>query len=950
MTDKAQNRQNNKDELFHIDALITEVRKVGNLLGEVLKEHGSEQLFDTVETLRKGYHGLRDENNAEKRQELMAYIEELSPDMLEEVIRAYNIFYLLANIVEEDFMHRQRREMYRRGDGQSLWEGSFLSAVKELKAEGYTAEEVQIIINKMQYIPVFTAHPTEARRRTLMDLQRRIFLIVDQMVNTQLIAEEKGSLSRQLKAQIQLLWRTNEVRYAKPSVEDEVRYGLYYFKESLFDAIPIVYRYFERALRKVYGSGVVKVPSTLAFGSWIGGDRDGNPFVTPNVTRKAIRLHMQEALGEYSRRLETLINELSHDDSLITPSEEFTSKLKKENKLLGKKVFSRKKSNLYKHEPYRRKLTIMRYRLKKTLRTVNKRLLDGYAELPEVAYQSGQEFLADLELIRDSLMSHNDKAIAGRELKDLIRLVDTLGFGLYKLDIRQESTVHTEAVAEVIEQLVPDKDYLALSEQERMELLSILIRRKKLPKPNLAYLTDQATETLEVFDVMVEMRQESGLNVFGTYVISMTHTASHIMEVMFLARLAGLAGIDEQGEAYSHIQISPLFETIEDLQHITAVLSNLLENQTYRALLKASGNMQEAMLGYSDSCKDGGTLASQWNLYNAQNEVIALTDKYGVECRLFHGRGGTIGRGGGPTHQAILSQPPDTVQGQIKFTEQGEVLSNKYSNKETAIYELSVGMTGLLKASTGLIRKHGPYANMFLETMGTVAKEGEKSYRDLTDWTEGFLDYFYDITPVQEIGLLNIGSRPSHRKPDRSKGSIRAIPWVFGWAQARHTLPAWYGIGSALNVFCDNHNDGPEAGMKVLQKMYEEWPFFRSLLSNVQMALFKAQMDIAQEYAELSPDKDTAMDIFHKIRHEYELTVKHVLAVSGNKQLVDDNPMLRYSLTRRDPYLDPLNHIQITLLGRHRAYIKDKDDMDSPYLEGLLRTINAIAAGMRNTG
>jgi len=508
-----------------------------------------------------------------------------------------------------------------------------------------------------------------------------------------------------------------------------------------------------------------------------------------------------------------------------------------------------------------------------------------------------------------------------------------------------ESTVHTEAVAEVIEQLVPDKDYMALSEQERMELLSLLIRRKKLPKPNLAYLTDQATETLEVFDVMVEMRQESGLNVFGTYVISMTHTASHIMEVMFLARLAGLAGIDEQGEAYSHIQISPLFETIEDLQHIVEVLTNLFQNDTYMRLLKASGNLQEVMLGYSDSCKDGGILASQWNLYNAQKQVIELTDKYAVKCRLFHGRGGTVGRGGGPTHEAILSQPPDTVQGQIKFTEQGEVLSNKYSNSETAVYELGVGITGLLKASKSVVKKQGQYSNNYHKAMASLASTGEVAYRGLTDTTDGFQDYFYENTPVTEIGQLNIGSRPSHRKVDRSKASIRAIPWVFGWAQSRHTLPAWYGIGSALQEFAQQ-DDG---NLEKLRRMYRDWPYFRAMLSNTQMSLAKAEMDIAHEYTTLVEDQDMAGAVYRRIRQEHDTTLEMVTKVADIDCVLAENPTLALSLSRRDPYLDPLNHIQVKLLARVRDPKLGEQEQDR-WLESLLRSINAIASGMRNTG
>jgi len=935
---------------FDVEELHKQDRNVSILLGEVIHEQEGQAVFDIVEQLRQGYIDIRNVDNPERRKELIALIATIDRDVLELVIRAFNIFYVVSNIVEEDFLHRQRRYRYRKESGMCLWEGSFLKSIQDLKNKGYTADEVQLLINQLQYSPVFTAHPTEARRRTVMDIQRRIFLLADELYNPQLIGEEENALWRRIKAEIQILWRTDEVRIKKPSVEDEVRYGLYYFRVSLFASIPLVFRHFERAVRKVYPDEKISIPSTaLRFGSWIGGDRDGNPFVTAAITRSAIRLHMQEALTAYIEHVSGLMESLTHTENFIRPSVMFSEKLQADNAAFSAEVFV-DNTNLYAKEPYRRKLAIMRYRLSKTLIRVQQCIHDKPRSVSPAAYTTTKEFLQDLTQIRDSLESHGDKEIANRELKNLIRLVSTLGFSLYKLDIRQESTEHTFAVAEVLEQLKPDVDYKTLTEAQRLALLSELMQVRKLPKPDTAYLSEQTNRILAVFDVMREMRIEAGEEVFGVYVISMTHVASHVMEVMLLARIAGLVGYDADDKLFCTLEVSPLFETIEDLKHISSVLSTLLQDPIYRTLLAASGNMQEVMLGYSDSCKDGGTLASNWNLYNAQKQVIALTDQYGVECRLFHGRGGTVGRGGGPTHKAILSQPVDTVHGQIKFTEQGEVLTYKYSNKETATYELGVGMTGLLLASTGLIRKHKPYRDEFFVTMRALAETGEESYRHLTERTEGFIDYFYDITPVQEIGLLNIGSRPSHRQvADRSKGSLRAIPWVFGWAQARHTLPAWYGIGSALSTFIGKDADGEK--IRLLRSMYQQWPFFNALISNVQMTLYKAEMDIAREYAKQSPDAERGMAIYDQIRAEHDLTVRQVLSVAELEKLMDEDEFLQYSLHRRNPYLDPLNHIQITLMKRHRGYVdRNATDGESPHLEGLLRTINAIAAGMRNTG
>lgn len=931
---------------FAIEKLQEKVRQFGELLGEIIREQEDPEVYEAVEKLRKGYIQLRKKDDHVQRNELMQFIADLDVGLLEKVIRAFNIFYIITNIVEEDFQHRERRRVVQESSEQKLWKGSARRTILELKEQGITPTQLQLLFDEMRYVPVFTAHPTEARRRTMMDIQRNIFLIIDQMDAPAIGEDERASLMRQLKAQIQILWRTNEVRTRKPTVEDEIRYGLYYFRESLFEAIPLLYRYFERAARTAYGPSTVQIPSFIRFGSWIGGDRDGNPFVTAALTRKAIRMQMEVALEEYVKRVGMLRDLLSHSTQFVKPTDELMNYLEQQSARLGDTVFGGK-TVTFSQEPYRRLLSFMRYKLRQTLNTVKARLTEENVPLATHAYTDASELLHELYLINDSLRSHKDHVIAGRELKDLVRLVETCGFGLFKLDIRQESTIHTETVAEILQLNGLCLDYLQRSEAERMDLLGELILRPRLPMPPRPKLSDKAAETLEVFDSMVEMRIEAGSGIFGAYVISMTHHASHVMEVMLLARMAGLIGFNADRQLFCHILVSPLFETIEDLRHIRAVLTSLLANETYRSLLHASGDLQEVMLGYSDSAKDGGILASNWNLYNAQREVIGLTNQYGVTCRLFHGRGGTVGRGGGPTHEAILAQPRDTVQGQIKFTEQGEVLAAKYSNVETAAYELGVGTTGLLKASVGLLHKRGDYPEEFYNAMQSIAAAGEQAYRQLTDWTPGLMDYFYEATPVQEIGLLNIGSRPSHRKKAvRDKSSIRAIPWVFGWAQSRHTLPAWYGIGTALAQF----RAADPANTALLERMYDEWPAFRSLLSNVQMALYKARMDTAQEYAQLASDQDNAQKIYTDICTEYNNTVNEVLKVARLQSLMEETPLLQYSLQRREPYLDPLNHIQIMLIKRHRQYAQEQQTVESPWLPVMLRTINAIAAGMRNTG
>lgn len=929
--------------------LRARVKLFGQLLGNIVRRLEGDEVYNAIETLRKGFISLRQQESAQKRTRLMRLINELSPQALETVIRAFSIYFSLVNLAEEDFLYRERRRQVNQGG--PLWLGSFDQAMRELKADGVEADRLHELLSQCRYMPVFTAHPTEARRRTVMEAQRRIFIAAESLNKPKLSQLERAEISRQLETQIQVLWRTNEVRVSKPKVLDEIKYGLFYYEESLFDAVPLAYRLLEKAIRRNYGvddqgQPAIPVPSLLRFGSWIGGDRDGNPHVTPEVTAMACRLAMKQVLGEYLRRVHDLRFVLTHSSLMCTPSKEFLDSLE-DDASLGRVVF-KAGINPMLTEPYRRKLYFIRHRLFETRETVRRRIDGEVAVLPaKSAYRDHHQLLRDLYLIRDSLISHGDGNIAGADLTDLIRLVETFGFHLHHLDVRQESSEHTAALANILGVSGHSKNYTELDEAARLHLLGELLSTPNLPELDRDALSEHARNTLEVLDVMAQMRGEVGAEGMGTYVISMTHAASHVLEVLVLARFCGLLSSAQDDQPFCWVRVAPLFETIEDLQHVEQVLSSLLSHPAYATLLKASGNTQEVMLGYSDSCKDGGILASVWNLYQAQKTIIAITENHGVGCRLFHGRGGTMGRGGGPTHEAILAQPPGTVQGQIKFTEQGEVLSYKYSNVETAVYELSVGATGLIKASRGLIgagRKDDP---AFMKIMTQLASSGEQTYRNLTDHTPGLLDYFYEATPVEEIGQLNIGSRPSHRRQaDRSKSSIRAIPWVFSWAQSRHTLPAWYGIGAALRTW---RGEDP-ARLAQLRAMYAQWPFFRALLSNCQMALSKADMGIAGEYAELCHDQEQATDIYRRIRAEFIRTVEEILLITEAPSILADNPTLALSLLRRNPYLDPLNHIQMRLIQGYRQAVATHQAEDNPWISPLLRSINAIAAGMRNTG
>ncbi len=923
--------------------LRARVKLLGKILGNVLRAQAGGHVYAAVETLRRGYISLQKQDSQHKRARLDKIISKLDPDTLTHVVRAFSTYFSLVNLAEEAYQHRQRYAQIRKGG--PLWVGSFDHTLRSFHEQGISAEQLQTLLDQLFYMPVFTAHPTEAKRRTIMEALRRIFLTSEKLDDPRIGKEEEAQIIRGLESEIQILWKTDEVRANRPQVRDEIRNGLFYFQESLFDAVPRLYRGLEKGIKRIYGNetgATVRVPSFLRFGSWIGGDRDGNPFVTPETTVLAVRLHARTAILAYLNRVAKLSRILTHSSLLCRPSDEFMRGLRRDETFYAKAFHDNPER--FGNEPYRRKLYLMRHRLEHNLMLI-KAQLEGRHDEHADRYRHAQELLDDLYLIRDSLTSHGDVAIAAGELQDIIRLVETFGFFLVRLDIRQESTRHGNAVADILAHLPGQTDYLAMDEAARLAQLAALIAQNEPLSVAMPSLLPETRETLQVFEVMARMREEVSAEAFGNYVISMTHHASHVMEVMLLARVAGLVGRNPQG-LYCHLNVTPLFETIDDLTRSEEVLATLLDNPTYAALLAASGKQQEVMLGYSDSCKDGGIVASSWKLYDAQQKIVAITSARGVKCRLFHGRGGTVGRGGGPTHEAILSQPQGTVHGQIKFTEQGEVLSYKYSNSETAMYELTMGTTGLMQASRNLIGETRPDRNDYLAIMDELAASGEDTYRNLTDRTPGLLDYFYEATPVSEIGLLNIGSRPSHRnKSSRSKSSIRAIPWVFGWAQSRHTLPAWYGIGTALEHWRAHEPDR----LAKLQRMYQEWPFFRSMLSNTQMALFKANMTIAQQYAHLVHDQAMAARVFGRINEEYQRTITQVLNVVGAQRLMEENPALAFSLSRRNPYLDPLNHIQITLLERYRdTQLSEAERL--LWLDPLLRSINAVAAGMRNTG
>jgi len=918
-----------------ISALSDEAKILPDLLGEVIIEQEGREVFDAVELLRQGFISQRLAPDSDKQNELLNAIDNLDADALDRVIHAFSTFFHLANISEEHANQKARASLEEAGE---TWKNSFIDTVEGFKNNGKSLDQVIELVSDLNYYPTFTAHPTEAKRPIVLEALQRIHKEYQGLTRGGIGEAELSEFRHRLKAMIQIFWKTEAVRPSKPTVYDEIENSLYYFRESIFACLPEIYRDLESAIKHSYPEArghAINLPNIVRFGTWVGGDRDGNPFVTPEITRNALRMQQIEVLTEYARRVDNLSKILTHSIDQVALSDEFTASMERDRvrltKYLGKK---------HQKEPYRRKLSLVKLRLEHTIAIAEARLGDGQPPYDPLAFQNEAEFKYELSTVRDSLIHHNEANLTRGSLQDLLRLLDSCGFYLSKMDIRQESTLHSQAIHEIGLTMDQPIDYYSMSESERQAWLTERI----LDTASLSYdrrqITIQSADIIAVFNLMSEMREEVSAECFGSYIISMTHEASHLLEVALLAKMSGLITSDQDGNIKSEIHIAPLFETVVDLEHAEPTLESLFTNPVYRQLLAYTNDTQEVMLGYSDSCKDGGILASSWNLYKAQQNIVSVTDKHDIRCLLFHGRGGTIGRGGGPTHESILSQPKGTVKGGIKFTEQGEVLSFKYNFKETARYELTVGITGLMKASDPNNDRQDQTKH--IDMMDQLVISGEAAFRELTDDNVATMQYFYETTPSSEIGLLNIGSRPSHRKKaDYSKKSIRAIGWVFGWSQSRQNIPGWYGLGSALKGAIE------QGGLETLQDMQQNWRYFQNLLSNSQMVILKTDQKVAQEYSKLCTDDDIAQRTYSQLNDEYRLSIENIREITGERLMMADFPEIGQSVRWRNAYLDPLNHIQVKLLAR---LDQEEDRMRSKWLKPALDSINGIATGLRNTG
>ena len=914
--------------------LRRDVRFLGNILGEVLVHQGGIELLEIVEKIREMSKTLRANYSRELHEEFKKQIHSLEPGIRHQVIRAFAIYFQLVNIAEQNHRIRRKRD-YERMAGEQFQPGSIESTIAELKERNVPVEEVRDIINMISLELVVTAHPTEATRRAVLNIHKRIADDVMQLDNPTLTYKERENLREKLLNEVLILWQTDELRDRKPTVIDEVRNGLFYFDETLFDVLPGVYEELERCLRKYYPGEDWTIPPFLRFGSWIGGDRDGNPSVTHDVTWTTLVMQRALALRKYEESLLELKQILSFSTNLVEVSGELLESIRNDREHVELPVGYPWRNET---EPYRIKVTYMLQKLKNTG--------DESVKDPRTKYSSAQEFLDELLIIDRSLRGHYADYVADRYLKKLIRQVQLFGFHLATLDIRQHSQEHAAAVSEILSKIGIASDYLSLEESRKIELLHTLLQDPRpLTSPYIHY-SESTEECLNVFRTIYKAQQEFGEACIQSYLISMTQGVSDLLEVAVLAKEVGLFRKEADGTVICMIQPVPLFETIDDLHAAPAIMDQLFSLPAYMEGVRARHSQQEIMLGYSDSNKDGGVVAANWELWNALKKITEVANKYDVRLKFFHGRGGALGRGGMPLNRSILAQPPETIGGGIKITEQGEVLSSRYSLQGIAYRSLEQATSALIQSA--LLNKHPQVREKEAEwekILQEISDASLKKYQDLVFGDPDFIPFFIESTPLPEIGELNIGSRPSKRKNSDKFEDLRAIPWVFSWTQSRYLFPAWYAAGTALDSFVKGNPDN----MAKLKEMYENWIFFRSLIDMLQMALGKADLHIAKEYAGMAKNREAMQRIFGLIEHEYRLTSELILQITGQKEILDNVPVIQESIRLRNPYVDPLSYLQVKLLTELRA-LREKGQDDPELLKEVLRTINGIAAGMRNTG
>jgi len=896
---------------LHAREINQDVRELGELLGDIIDEQASSEAFDTVERIRTESIAYR-RGDAEDRQAVEETLRQLSPEDEDIVARAFTTYFELINLAEERERVREIRESAQAG----TVEDSVREAIEVLDERDVDAETVESVLDAVLIEPTFTAHPTEARRKTVKAKLRAVANDLEILDEVRLTDWEKRGVVRDIDAQVTSLWQTPQVRDRRPEVTDEALNVQWYLENTLFDVIDEVYDALEAAVDEHYDGGV-DVPKLYEFRSWAGSDRDGNPFVTPEITEETLDRQRETVLPMYRDRLKELSGVLSQDASNIQTGGRFEQSLAAHKRDLPGTAAEAEQR--YPDEPYRQKLKLMRESVSRV------------GDVRSGGYDGPEALIEDLGVIADDLQANGGDVIAEAHVAPLLRKVDTFGFTLASLDVRDHREMHTNAIHEAFDR--QGIDYKEREEAARVELLTdaILQEGTVIDVGDTTNLSEDSSRVLRRFEATAEWHKEYGVDAIDTYAISWCEEPSHVLEVLFLGDQAGIVDLPE----YCGFDVVPLLESKYALDGARRIMGTLFENEAYEQALAARGGVQEIMLGYSDSNKENGFLAANWSLYRNQKRLAAITDDFDVEMRLFHGRGGSISRGGGPMHDAMLALPNESVSGQIKFTEQGEAIAEKYANPSIAERNLEQMLNAQIRARHDAMETPTEETPVeWREAMETAAEAAREEYRALLE-TEGFVEFFEQATPISVIENLNMGSRPASRSGERNVEDLRAIPWVFSWTQARCIIPGWYSVATGLQAYLDGGGD-----VATLQEMYEEWAFFRTKLDNASLALARTDLEIAEQYAELA-ENDLRERIFPRIVEEYEDAVALIQRITGRDGLLKRS-WLEENLDRRNPYVDPLNLLQLRLLAQ--SHLTETEQRT------LRMTVQGIAAGMKNTG
>jgi len=926
--------------------LVEDIRFLGRILGDVIREQEGDAAFELIENIRKLSVAFRRDADHEADKALKKLLKGLSGDQTVSVIRAFTYFSHLANLAEDRHHIRRRAIHERAGDTQ---EGSIEVALSRLRWAGISTKTISNTLAKSHVSPVLTAHPTEVQRKSILDAERDIAHLLTERdeirmraaagdpAKDMLTPRELGINEAHMRARVMQLWQTRLLRFTKLTVADEIENALSYYESTFLREIPKLYAELEHAL------GQQPVHSFLRMGQWIGGDRDGNPNVSAQTLEYALRRQAEVALRYYLTEVHYLGGELSVSAMLVGCSAPMQALAERSPD-----------TNAHRRdEPYRRALTGMYARLAATLKELTGGDAARHAVAPQNPYRLAGEFSADLQTIRESLLENHGTALIAQRLQPLMRAVEVFGFHLATVDLRQSSDKHEEVIKELLSAARIEANYSALDESAKRELLTRVLNDARSLRVMGTTYSAHAQSELAIFEAARVMRERFGAQAIRHYIISHTETVSDLMEVLVLQKEVGLMrGTLDNNESINDLIVVPLFETIEDLRNAAPIMRDFYAVPGVAQLIRRSGAEQDIMLGYSDSNKDGGIFTSNWELYRAEIALVELFDKLEhehkgakpIQLRMFHGRGGTVGRGGGPSYQAILAQPPGTVRGQIRLTEQGEVIGSKYANPEIGRRNLETLVAATLEAT--LLQPTKAATQPFLNAAAELSQSSMSAYRALVYETPGFTEYFFSATPIREIAELNIGSRPASRKASQKIEDLRAIPWGFSWGQCRLTLPGWYGFGSAINTFLNQEGSkSHKERLALLQKMYRQWPFFNTLLSNMDMVMAKSDLALASRYAELVGDARLRKRVFAAIEAEWHSTAHALAQITGEKHRLANNAALQRSIRHRFPYIDPLHHLQVELVRRYRA--GEADDREQ---RGIHISINGIAAGLRNTG